>query len=138
MREVKRLAVYGTLRIGASAEPQHLLEEGLLVNEGVMVLNGWAMYGLGGYPGIKPAGQESTIVVDVLRRSYTCTEDQWQSIIQGFDRYEGYREGQESSSLYIRRTVHTCNGSAYMYEYNHSTDGRERIESGDWLSYRHS
>jgi gamma-glutamylcyclotransferase (GGCT)/AIG2-like uncharacterized protein YtfP len=131
------LAVYGTLRPKAAAEPRHLLEEGLLVNEGAMVINGWAMYSLGGYPGIKPVPGDS-ITVNILRRGEECSDEQWQSIIDGFDRYEGYREGHESNSLYIRRTVPTCNGSAYMYEYNYEIEGRERIESGDWLSYRHS
>lgn len=134
---VNRFAVYGTLRVGASAEPRHLLQEGLLIHEATSTLEGWAMYALGGYPGIKPVFG-NPITVNVLRRGDTCSDEQWQSIIQGFDRYEGYCEGHESNSLYIRRVVHTCNGAAYIYEYNHEIEGRERIESGDWLSYRHS
>lgn len=135
---VERFAVYGTLRPKASAEPRHLLETGLLVNEGVMTLNGWQMFSLGGYPGIKESeDRDDLIVVNVLRRGEECSDEQWQSIISGFDRYEGYRETDEQGSLYLRGRVSTCNGYAYIYTYNHSLEGRERIENGDWLSYRY-
>lgn len=135
---VERFAVYGTLRPKASAEPRHLLEAGLLVNEGAMTLNGWQMFSLGGYPGIKESeDRDDLIVVNILRRGEECSDEQWQSIISGFDRYEGYREADKRASLYLRHRVHTTNGPAYIYVYNHPTDGRERIEDGDWLSYRY-
>lgn len=102
--------VYGTLRTGK--HPTVEVEA--------------KMYDLGWYPGITLGGDEKI----VCERITGVDDDK----LAQFDRYEGYREDDLASSLYIRRRLD--NGD-FIYEYNCEIDEKrhKHIESGDWFEH---
>ena len=111
-----RLFVYGTLMKGQGAH--HYLENAEYLGE--YVLDRYAMYDLGSFPGIVPSGDGYEVIGEV----YEISSD----MLPFMDRYEG--EG----SLYIRREECVTKGEeslyAYVYVYNSDPDGK-RVE-GKW------
>ena len=77
------------------------------------------LYDLGWFPGAKLGG-EGVIICEAKEVDEKAT-----------DRYEGYNPDNPEGSLYIRRPML----DGFIYEYNHSIDQCERIQSGDWLEH---
>ena len=94
-------------------------------NEGETTLIEGTMYDLGWFPGVKLEGPLSENVF-VAERIVVSDER-----LEQFDQIEGYREG-DPDSLYIRQPFR----DGWIYEYNHSIEGRERVESGDWSKHK--
>jgi gamma-glutamylcyclotransferase (GGCT)/AIG2-like uncharacterized protein YtfP len=98
-----KVAVYGTLKLGHGNHG--LLKDSKLL--GTDYLYGWDMYDLGAFPGIVPG--EAGISVEV----YEIDEE----TLRKLDGLEGYREGKPDKCLYLRKTVDTQFGEAYIYEF---------------------
>jgi len=101
--------VYGTLRPGGS--------------ETVRVPG--TMFSMGHFPGIKLEGADSSNFVVCERIEVSDVR------LAQLDRYEGYHPDDPAHSLYLR--VPYLDG--HIYVYNQSFDGKQLIESGDWLEY---
>ena len=118
------LAVYGTLRRGASADLSKSNDVSFIGQDLITA----EMFHLGGFPGVVNPTPEFTltqkggsVVVDVFELNS-------ESIIRRLDSYEGYPD------LYNRVQVRTANGEeVWVYTYNGMVDGREKISSGDWM-----
>jgi len=122
---IRHIFVYGTLRLGHGANAAMRGAQ----HKCVATLSGARLYHLGGFPGLRFSDDSSDVVVGDL---YEVLDD---SIYRRLDQYEGYRESQPETSLYLRQvtTVTTPEQEqvqAYVYVYNH--DGGRLIPSGDW------
>jgi gamma-glutamylcyclotransferase (GGCT)/AIG2-like uncharacterized protein YtfP len=91
------------------------------------------MYDCGWYPGVRLGGKgcNSSFVVECIE----VDADRLKRI----DGYEGYRENDPVTSLYLRKPLaavidgETIQG--WIYTYNHEFDSFKFVESGDWLKY---
>lgn len=129
----KLVAVYGTLR------PQSAQNFFLTGAEhlGVDKINA-SLFDLGRFPGIKDLDNtEDTVIVDVYR--LPNNEENATEIVFGLDRYEGCVRGDDSSSFYICKetTLLERKEKAMVYVFNSPVNPRWKINSGDWISYRH-
>jgi gamma-glutamylcyclotransferase (GGCT)/AIG2-like uncharacterized protein YtfP len=104
--------VYGTLRPGGA----------------LSYLVPGVMYDLGWYPGVRLMSPESGSFFTAEKIEVTPQR------LQELDDYEGYHPTDPSRSLYLR--VPYLDG--WIYTYNRSFNGHERIHSGDWLEYTKS
>ena len=114
-----RLAVYGTLKKGFGNH--HFLRNAVF--EGTYELQGYDMYSLGCFPGIKKG--EGTITIEV----YHIDEDMLENIdmLEGYDREEGAR------SFYLRREINIQGMPTFIYIFNHSLGANPMlVESGNW------
>lgn len=123
----KLVAVYGSLREGLSNH--RLLVHSKKVYDGVV--EGFAMYSLGGFPCIVPTDSASKpVVVEV----YEVDE----VTLRNLDRLEGYRAGSDNN-FYERMSVevHTGSGlvSALIYYMPTPYSARDRVSCGDWVRY---
>ena len=101
--------VYGTLRPG---------------NTETVEVEGFDMYDLGWFPGIVRGNGTIT-----CERIEVRDDDH----LAQLDRYEGYREGDELGSLYIREKV----GDDFIYVFNRGELNEDnKISNGDWLEHR--
>lgn len=109
-----KIAVYGSLRIGEyNFKRMELFGE--INHISTTTVQGWDLFSLGPYPGIKPGA--GTIVVDLLE----CD-----------DRVYQYIYGMEIGAGYIEREIN-IDGELYkIYEYTGGT-WTEAIPTGDWL-----
>lgn len=109
------VCVYGTLR--ADCGNHRLLAGGEFL--GMVRVEGWAMYSMGGFPAIVPA-EGSVVTGEVYRVT--------RSIMKKLDGLEGY------PGWYSRTKVPTEFGPAWIYHFEseESVDGRRLIASGDW------
>lgn len=84
------------------------------------------LYDLGWFPGIELGDEssESFVTCEVLEVS--------DNRLKELDHYEGYCEGDDSASLYLR--VPYLDG--FIYVYNQSLEGKKVISSGDWRAYQ--
>ena len=92
-----------------------------------------ALFDLGIYPAAVPA-EDSRVRGEV----YELLEPV--SALRALDELEGYRPGEQETSLYTRARalVHMDDGSgvdAWVYFYNAPLGRAERIESGDYLEH---
>lgn len=104
-----KIYVYGTLR----------------PKTGVTVSVKGKLYDLGWYPGCKllPDGDD-TFQCEVLE-----VDD---AGLRRADQYEGYVEGHDDASLFVRRPMF----DGWIYEYNGNVSEDRRVESGDWVEYK--
>lgn len=107
------IAVYGSLKQGYH---NHGVIEGSRLL-GQDHLTGWDMYNLGAFPGI--IAGEGTIHVEVY--------DVDQETALRVDALEGYRESNEKSSFYVRKTVQTQYGMASLYVFNKDLSGAKQV-----------
>jgi gamma-glutamylcyclotransferase (GGCT)/AIG2-like uncharacterized protein YtfP len=124
------LAVYGTLRLGQGNHgvlgrhnPEYL---------GTDTLIGFNMYNTGGFPAVVPDLEEGMgdgpIVVEVFRAPM--------SALPSCDGLEGYHPDYPKRSMYLRETVDTQYGPAYIYIWNRPLRDMPLIPGGDWLNRR--
>ena len=119
------VAVYGTLRYGASAN-------GLM--KGCKYLGkdkvSGRLFNLGSYPGLLMSDNPSDakVIVDL----YEIPDN---VVLTSLDRYEGYYKDDPAHSLYLRKQTVTESGQqVQIYEYNSSrVPSNSLIETGDWF-----
>lgn len=88
------------------------------------------LYDLGPFPGAVPG--EGRVFGELHRLK---DHHVWSVL----DRYEGYAEEAEESSLFVRRRIdleEPSGQTAWVYWYNGETDGYDGVPSGDWCKYR--
>ena len=122
------VGVYGTLRYGASAN--RFMRDCKYLGEDTVE---GKLYNLGSYPGIR-LGQEGDQTSQVKIDLYKLPDDDGFTLAH-LDRYEGYVEGDEAQSLYLRKKTVTSEGSQpiEIYEYNAPVSASRLIPSGDWF-----
>jgi gamma-glutamylcyclotransferase (GGCT)/AIG2-like uncharacterized protein YtfP len=120
----KRIIVYGSLRRDESAN--NFLRDAKFVEE--TRVPGYDLFALGWYPGIKtnPVNKEG-FVGEVF-------EFEDEGLLADLDSYEGYRETNEPSSLFVRRTIEVSGEPTFVYLFNGETNSPhvKKIESGNW------
>lgn len=127
--------VYGTLRPG---QHNYSLMKGGVAEQTPAVLADHAMYA-SGLPYV--VAEHGGIVMGDL---VTVTEDAYAEMLDRLDRLEGYREGRDEDSFYIRRQVEVTTdlGPAQAWVYlagantrrNLVRDRVPRVEGGDWTT----
>lgn len=125
----KTIAVYGTLRYGASANR---------FMKGCKYLGNDAIYGdlynLGAFPGLKTCTEKDgrKVIVDL----YELPEDD-REVLGRLDRYEGYYQDAPDQSLYKRIKVLTINSNIEVWAYEFCSDipSSTIITSGDWFDH---
>ena len=122
MKKGDLIFVYGTLRVGESADLSRNQDATFLQQDKI---NG-VIYDLGWYPGVKVAGDPFTdadplVVGDVFILGSN-------DVTKTLDNYECY------PSLYNRIVVQTQSGlSVWVYTYNGGVDRTQRIMNGDYV-----
>lgn len=116
-----KVVIYGTLKRG---EPNHnVLRNAEFLGEDRLTCV--ALYDLGDWPGARLEPSDG-IEVEV----YAVTLSQ----LARLDEFEDYRPHAPGTSLYVRRTVRTCFGHAWVYLYNRGVQAARRITRGAWSS----
>ncbi len=122
---------YGTLmtpfnRTGRLSIDQHLVYAGRGTIEA-------ALFDLGIYPAAVPAtdGRVSGEIYEMMHPAI---------VLRALDEIEGFRPGEQDSSLYIRALTEVTTDSgetvdAWAYFYNAPLGRAQRIESGDYLEH---
>jgi len=117
------IAVYGSLRKGLH---NHLIIENATYLGKFDSLPEYSMYDLGSYPGLIKNGNTS-IVLEVYRIN--------QKMLVDVDRLEGYNPSNTGRSHYLRDTIDTPYGEAYIYIFPHKVGGYNQVIDGDWEDY---
>lgn len=94
---------------------------------GKVRLPGYDLYRCGWYPGIRsnPDNREG-----VECELYAIKDE---SVMETLDTYEGYREDDPISSLFVRKEVQIVDGPvASIYEYNYELRPDRIVASGIW------
>lgn len=113
------MAVYGTLKRGRSNS--RILQGSRFI--GTDTLHGLALYHLGAFPGAVRAPSFS-VQVEI----YAVTEP----TLRQLDELEDFVPQQPQRSLYLRRTMDTRYGPAWVYIYNRPVKPIQRLNSGSW------
>lgn len=123
-KNMTRLFVYGTLRVGGGAEHFFEQENGdRLIDTGIPVSAKWAMKSINGaFPGIVETNETNTIIGDLWEVS--------ENTMEHLDRYEGVPH------LYIRKTMNLRGRPTEVYIFNEDHTNFDVVESGDWLDER--
>jgi gamma-glutamylcyclotransferase (GGCT)/AIG2-like uncharacterized protein YtfP len=123
--------VYGTLRRDANSEMSHLLAKyAEFVHEATCP---GKLYKVGHYPGMVPSDNARDIVYGEVYLLQSTD-----IVLPLLDQYEEYGRGFPEPNEYSRQqqTVFLKNGNivtAWIYIYNHPTEGLELIEPADFL-----
>jgi len=121
-----RFFVYGTLKVGGRFAKQF---DNLRVSSVKAEVNGYDLFNLGSYPGIKPGS--GTVIGEL--HEYKDPE----GVTKDMDRIEGYQP-ELKDGMYLRRRVPVKTEAgeiveANIYVYNFRVTGRaKQIESGVW------
>jgi len=113
----EQVFVYGLLRGGQSLD--HILTG--LPRTGPHLIEGFALYDLGRYPGAIPA--PSTIVGELCELPHAA-------VLDALDEAEGVHG---DPPLYRREQVEVDGRPAWIYVYDRPVGDAPRIASGDWL-----
>lgn len=113
-----KVAVYGSLKRGFHNHP--VMQQAQGEWKGDAVVNGFVMYDLGAFPGIKEG--EGSIAVEL----YDVAD------LEPLDWLEGYREDDEENSFYLRRTAEIDGEDVLIYVYNGSVERFPEVEDGVW------
>ena len=113
------VAVYGTLKRGRNNS--HILRGARFV--GTDWMPELSLYHLGPYPGaIEEPSPGARVEV------YAVTD----TMLKTLDELEDFFPERPQSSLYIRQTMDTRHGSAWVYIYNRPVKTIQRLRSGSW------
>jgi gamma-glutamylcyclotransferase (GGCT)/AIG2-like uncharacterized protein YtfP len=141
MKNEKQLPVfcYGTLRNGLG-NYQRLLK-GNTTTEHAAVTTG-TMYSVhhGGFPVLK---KEFIPDTELIKGELMYIDpEKYEEVLRSLDWLEGYNRRRPEGSMYIREQARVFNESigqfvdAYVYYWNGSVEGMERVESGCWNEYK--
>jgi len=130
------LFVYGTLR-----SDSHISRSDLLSKATVLISKGFVrgqLYDLGWYPGLVPSENSADRVYGEIYKM----EDSEQ-VLPGLDEYEGcspqFPEPHEyRREILIAQQPEGRKLKVWTYIYNHSTDDKKLIQSGDFIQYTQS
>ena len=127
---IDHVALYGSLMSGLTG-PDAPDVTGALKLIGPCLINGY-LVDLNDYPGLVRSDDSSDVVKGEL---YRVNDKRAFKLLDKFERYD---PSDSAGSLYIRRLVRLREPSvdAWVYIYNRSIEGRERIPGGDWRGYR--
>lgn len=114
-----RVAVYGTLKRGLCNH--HVMGEARFLGEDT--LSQITLYDLGPYPGAVLADSRG---IDVEVFSLDAAQ------LALLDRLEEYNEDDPGRGLYTRLQLATRFGPAWVYLYQGSLEGYERLDAGAW------
>jgi len=128
------LFAYGTLPRDPSGKTHPLLA-GAAQFVGEALCRG-RLYTIADYPGLVPSADPRDVVVGEVYKL-----EQPGVLLPRLDEHEGCGPRFSMPTEYVRRSraVSLDDGTilaAWVYFYNRSTDGIERIESGDFLSHK--
>ena len=128
--QVEFIFVYGTLRKKLASSMHRLMADHCeYYADGCMQ---GRLYEVDGYPGaVESADPDDKVFGELYRVTHS-------DLLQLLDEYEECGDSFPEPREYIRKklTVSLSDGgnvSAWVYLYNHETQGLERIESGDYL-----
>lgn len=113
-----KVAVYGSLKQGFHNHP--VMRQAGGVYEDTVSLEGYDMFNLGSFPGIK----EGTGTIEA--ELYQVSD------LRPLDWLEGYHPDYEPDSLYLRRTVKLDGEDVYVYVYNGEVSRKDIVEDGKW------
>lgn len=117
----RRIAVYGSLRLEEYNYNYFKTRYGNGINYiKTMVINGYKLYSLGSYPGIKETSDNTELTVDILEVS----EDVYDMITD-----------MELCSGYKIKKLNIDEQDTVLYVYTSSTKECKLVESGDWSNY---
>ncbi len=117
------VAVYGSLMEGLHNNHRLRNSElmGTWLTEPVFTLGD-----LGSFPGLLENGNTS-VNMEIYKIDTTT--------LVGLDNLEGYNEGNENMSMYLRKTIDTPYGEAFVYIYNASIPSNKEVNTGDWREH---
>src|SRR5690606_23028626 len=118
----ERVAVYGTLKRGQGNF--HLLTTSRYL--GPDTLDGLCLYDLGPYPGARGAVAGQTIEVEVFEVDAAT--------MAALDALEEYVSHAPDTGMYDRILVNSRFGPAWVYLYNLSVEGCQRVAGGCWTA----
>lgn len=110
-----RLAIYGTLRVGERLH--HIIKKIVDLCEelgrddpivDLVNLEGYAMYHLGSFPGLKESSKEDSCVAEIW--NFDLTKEEEEETLSMLDIVEGVKRG-----LYKRKKIETPAGKAWVY-----------------------
>lgn len=134
----QHLFVYGTLRSGFDNPfAEFLRQRGQYVGEATFpgLLLDLALSDASGYPGAVYQPDSTTRVVGTV---YDISR-QKQAILTHLDEYEGIGDAFDQPNEYVRAVIPVhCNEiliNCWVYLYNHPTNGKPVITSGDYLHW---
>lgn len=119
-----KYAVYGTLRLNQGNYDWCLKNKKGVEHLETKTIQGYDMYSVGGFPGIKPGN--GSIVVDVFEVNNKEVE-------RSLDGLEGYRSYDESSSMYLKRKTED---DEFIYIWNRGISNLTEIPEGDWVEFK--
>ena len=131
MKDHDYLFVYGTLRKDTQSVMHRVLSDNSdLIQKGTFR---GKLFMFGGYPGVVPSSDPEDIVYGEVYRLKDAD-----SILAILDAYEGCSQDSIQPTEYVRKKVDiTLNTEscvkAWIYIFNQSIKGLQRIESGDFL-----
>lgn len=118
---MKRICVYGSLRLGEYNYNYFKKRYGNDMNYiRIIVLEGYKLYSLGSYPGIKESKGGELLTVDILEVS----EDLYYSITE-----------MELGAGYSCKKLNIDNIDTTLYVYEGPTYEKDLVKSGDWSNY---
>lgn len=118
------IAVYGTLRKGCSNNKVLGDSDYVGTFESKPIFNMFSVSE--SFPALKLSGQTS-----VLFEVYKASDE----ILKNVDELEGYNKDNKSLSMYDRKRIFTPYGESYFYIFEGTTNGMNKINSGDWVEY---
>jgi pyruvate carboxylase len=127
------LFVYGTLRT-AMNNPLHKIIRGDVEWIGETEVQG-ELYDLGNYPGAVPSHDKASLITgEVLKIKSE------EKVLKILDEYEGLSQTDPGNTEFRRDEVNIKlpagnEAKAWIYWYNFSTEGKERIAEKDYLDY---
>jgi gamma-glutamylcyclotransferase (GGCT)/AIG2-like uncharacterized protein YtfP len=133
--EKKAVFVYGSLREGLYNYQRCLT--GRVEKMIPAQLKGYELYSVyGSYPAMVQSQPQDEVTGELM----ILKEDQYEDTMATLDRLEGYREGDDRHSMYLRQVKEVLleNGQyveAYVYVWNRSTRGLAKVDGGDWKPY---
>lgn len=119
MVSVTLVAVYGTLKRGLENHPVlcHCSHVGNDILETI------TLYDTGPWPAARTEPSQG-ILVEVYEIDAVT--------LQNLDELEDFDESDYDNSLYIRQSVQTAFGPAWLYLYNRDVTGLPRLAKGSW------
>ena len=132
---VSQIFVYGTLMSKFDNPMAYVLESNCqLVGKGMF---SGQMFDANDFPAaVYDENAESFVKGEI----FSIQPEQFQRLVKILDRYEGFVEGKQEESLFMRSVVSVLSEDGHSvpcwtYLYNQSTSEMEMVSSGDWIQF---